>query len=45
MKKLNNEKFLNSAPDKVIEQEEKKKSDAIIKIELLEEQIKALRST
>lgn len=41
-KKLSNERFVNNAPDKVIEIERKKESDAILKIETLEESLKNL---
>jgi len=40
MKKLGNEKFVNNAPEKVVEIEKKKKNDAEEKIRILEEQIK-----
>lgn len=42
MKKLNNEQFVKNAPEKVIELERKKKSDAEIKIRSLEESLKTL---
>ena len=42
-KKLNNEKFLNSAPEKIIEMERKKKADAEAKIKAIEEQLMALK--
>lgn len=42
MKKLGNEKFVNNAPQKVLELERKKKSDAEIKIRSLEEALKSL---
>ncbi|MDP4281541.1 MAG: valine--tRNA ligase [Bacteroidota bacterium] len=41
-KKLSNEKFVNSAPQKVVDAERKKKSDAEARIAVLEEQIHAL---
>lgn len=40
--KLSNEKFINSAPAKVIEIEQKKKSDALAKLSTLEESLKNL---
>ena len=43
-KKLSNKKFVKNAPDKVIEIEKKKKSDAIAKIDLLKGSIKKLKS-
>ena len=43
MKKLNNEKFVNNAPEKVVENEKKKKTDAEARIKVIEEQLKALR--
>jgi len=42
VKKLSNEKFVNNAPEKVVEAERKKQSDAENKIKMLEDQIKAL---
>ena len=39
MKKLGNERFVNNAPAKVVEMENKKKSDTEEKIRILEEQI------
>jgi len=39
MKKLGNERFVNNAPEKVVEAERKKKDDAEQKIKTLEEQI------
>jgi valyl-tRNA synthetase len=41
-KKLLNEKFMSSAPEKVVEMEKKKKADAEAKIRALEEQLKVL---
>jgi len=38
-KKLNNKKFVNNAPDKVIMLEKKKKEDTILKIKYLENQV------
>ena len=43
MKKLSNERFVNSAPEKVVANERAKKSDAEAKIKALREQIDALR--
>jgi valyl-tRNA synthetase len=43
MKKLSNEKFVNNAPDKVVEIENNKKEDAEAKIKLLEQQIEQLK--
>lgn len=43
MKKLDNGNFIKNAPEKVIEAEEKKKNDAEIKIQLLEDQIRSLK--
>jgi valyl-tRNA synthetase len=43
-KKLSNERFVNNAPETVVESERKKMSDAETKIKTLEEQIGALRS-
>lgn len=42
-KKLSNEKFVNGAPEKVVELERKKQADALQKISTLEERIAALR--
>lgn len=39
-KKLSNEKFVASAPAKVLEMEKKKRLDALIKIELIEQSLK-----
>ncbi len=44
LKKLENERFVNSAPANVLELERKKKSDAESKIKSLEERINELRS-
>jgi len=44
MKKLGNEKFVNSAPAKVVEIEKKKQADAESKIKVIEAQIETLRS-
>ena len=41
-KKLSNEKFVSSAPQKVIEMERKKKADAEAKIKSLEESLARL---
>lgn len=43
MKKLENEKFVSSAPAQVVEMERKKKADAEAKIKVIEAQIKSLR--
>ncbi|MCG8698341.1 MAG: class I tRNA ligase family protein, partial [Bacteroidales bacterium] len=43
-KKLANERFVQNAPEKVVETERKKQADAETKIAALEEQIKALSS-
>jgi valyl-tRNA synthetase len=43
MKKLSNEKFVNSAPQQVVDGERKKKSDAEAKIRVLEEKINEIR--
>jgi len=43
MKKLDNDRFVNNAPEKVVEAERKKRDDARAKISSLEEQISALR--
>ncbi|MGC6470451.1 MAG: valine--tRNA ligase [Flavobacteriales bacterium] len=40
--KLNNDRFVSNAPEKVVEMERKKQSDALSKIEVLEEQLKNL---
>ncbi|HPW66454.1 MAG TPA: valine--tRNA ligase, partial [Salinivirgaceae bacterium] len=42
MKKLGNEKFVNSAPEKVVEAERKKQADAEAKIAAIEAQLKAI---
>lgn len=44
LKKLNNEKFVNNAPAKVIEMERKKQADAEAKIATLKESIAALKN-
>ncbi len=41
-KKLQNERFVNNAPEQVVEVERKKESDALSKIAILEEKIEAL---
>ncbi len=43
MKKLNNEKFVSGAPEKVVAIEKQKKSDALAKIEVLKESIARLK--
>ncbi|HIP37383.1 MAG TPA: valine--tRNA ligase [Crocinitomix sp.] len=42
-KKLSNEKFVNNAPQQVVDNERKKEADATNKILILEEKIKALK--
>ncbi len=42
-KKLSNERFVNNAPDKVIEIERKKEADAVLKIETLEDSLASLK--
>ncbi len=42
MKKLSNERFVNNAPEKVVNVEKKKKEDAEAKIKVLEERIASL---
>lgn len=42
-KKLSNDKFMGSAPEQVIENEKKKKSDAEIKLSLFEEQLDSFK--
>ena len=42
-KKLNNEKFVNNAPEQVVAMEKKKKEDAVAKIKVLEEKIKSFK--
>ncbi|CEN51578.1 hypothetical protein CCAN2_850003 [Capnocytophaga canimorsus] len=42
-KKLSNEKFVNSAPEKVVEMERKKQADALAKIETIQQSLKNLR--
>lgn len=42
MKKLNNERFVGNAPEKVLESEHKKKADAEARIAVIEEQLKNL---
>ncbi len=41
-KKLQNERFVNNAPDQVVDVERKKESDALSKIAILEEKIESL---
>jgi valyl-tRNA synthetase len=43
MKKLSNERFVQNAPEKVVNMEKKKKEDAESKIKTLEERIKSLK--
>ena len=43
-KKLSNEKFINSAPTQVVDNERKKEADALAKIETLEKAIKAINN-
>ena len=43
MKKLGNERFVNSAPKQVVDIERKKLADAEAKINIIEEQIKGLQ--
>ncbi len=42
-KKLSNERFVNHAPEQVVEKEKQKKADAEAKIRVIEEQINSLR--
>ncbi len=42
-KKLNNERFVNNAPEKVVAMERKKQSDALERIRILEEQIASMK--
>ena len=42
LKKLENEKFVSSAPEKVIEIERKKEADALSKIKILEEKLQSM---
>jgi len=42
-KKLSNERFVNNAPEKVVEMEKKKRQDAEAKIKILEESLAALK--
>jgi len=42
-KKLSNERFVNNAPEKVVEMEKKKRQDAEAKIKILEESLAALQ--
>ena len=43
LKKINNEKFMANAPQKVVEMELKKKSDAESQIKVLESKLASLR--
>jgi len=43
MKKLDNEKFISSAPQQVIQNEMNKKADADAKIKAIEERLKGLK--
>lgn len=43
MVKLNNEKFVGSAPAKVVEMERKKQADAEARIQVIEAQMDALK--
>ncbi len=45
MNKLNNERFVNSAPAKVVELENRKKEDAETRIKAIEERLKQLNSS
>jgi valyl-tRNA synthetase len=42
-KKLSNERFVNNAPDQVVEKERQKKADAEAKIRVIEEQLSSLK--
>ncbi|MCD4666162.1 MAG: hypothetical protein K8R68_12910, partial [Bacteroidales bacterium] len=42
-KKLSNERFVNNAPQQVVEKEKKKQEDAESRIKVIEEQIAALK--
>ena len=43
MKKLSNERFVSSAPEKVVAIERKKQSDAVAKISTIEKQLAGLK--
>ncbi|MBQ2033546.1 MAG: hypothetical protein II217_04110, partial [Alistipes sp.] len=43
MKKLSNERFVNSAPEKVVANERAKKADAEAKIAAIKERMEALK--
>jgi valyl-tRNA synthetase len=43
LKKLNNKKFIDNAPQKVVEMEQKKKTDTENKIKALQERIESLK--
>jgi len=43
MKKLNNQRFVNNAPEQVVAKEKAKKADAETKIKMLEERIASLK--
>ena len=42
IKKLDNEKFVSGAPEKVLEMERKKEADSLQKIAILEEKLSGL---
>ncbi len=44
-KKLSNDKFVNHAPEKVVDMERKKQADALARIKVIEEQLQGLRSS
>ncbi|MFO7978768.1 MAG: valine--tRNA ligase, partial [Bacteroidales bacterium] len=41
--KLSNEKFVNNAPDKVVNMERKKQADALARIKVIEQQLQNLK--
>jgi len=44
IQKLSNERFVNNAPDAVVDKERQKQADAEARIQVLEEQLKGLQS-
>jgi valyl-tRNA synthetase len=44
LKKLKNERFVNNAPEQVVQKERQKQADAEIKIKAIEEQLNKLKN-